>query len=111
VTIFKVTIDCRACCIFLLDPADWATRLEASSGLPEERRASAQLRTDRGIGGRVFQRTAIDPLPDALSMGEPGYFDPESTRCWRYADRSQSGDRLLSLDDTRNSALPTRYGC
>ena len=106
VTIVKVTIDCRACCIFLLDPATGLLRLEASSGLPEERRASAQLRTDRGIGGRVFKERRSIHFPDALSMGEPGYFDPEvnSLLAVPLIVRNQVIG-LLSLDDTRNSAF------
>ena len=78
VTILKLTIDCRACCIFLVDPMTEALRLEASSGLPDELQVTAQLRLDQGIGGRVFKDRRSVYIPDARLMSDVGYFDPQA---------------------------------
>ncbi len=106
VTILKVTINCRACSIFLVDPVTEALRLEASSGLPVERRASAQLKTDQGIGGRVFKERRSIYIPDARSMPGLGYFDPEvvSLLVVPLIVRNQAIG-LLALDDTKASAF------
>jgi len=106
VTILKVTINCRACCIFLLDPRTEALRLEASSGLPDALRASAQLTTDQGIGGRVFGERRSIYIADARSMPDPGYFDPEvnSVLVVPLIVRNQVIG-LLGLDDTRANAF------
>jgi signal transduction histidine kinase len=106
VTILKVTINCRACSIFLLDPLTQALRLEASSGLPDRWRTSAQLKTDQGIGGRVFRERRAIYIPDAQSMPDLGYFDPQagSLLVVPLIVRNQVIG-LLALDDTRPNAL------
>ncbi len=106
VTILKVTIDCRACCIFLVDAETEALRLEASSGLPEERGVSAQLRTDQGIGGRVFKERRSIYIPDVRSTPDVGYFDPKANSLLvvPLIVRNQVIG-LLALDDTRANAF------
>jgi signal transduction histidine kinase len=106
VTILKVTIDCRACSIFLIDPDADTLRLEASSGLPNERRALAQLRTDQGIGSRVFAERRSVYISDLRSAPDLGYSDPEvgSLLVVPLIVRNQVVG-LLCLDDTRANAF------
>lgn len=106
VTILKVTIDCRACCIFLVDAVTEVLRLEASSGLPEGRRTSAQLRADQGIGSRVFKERRAIYVPDVRSALDIGYFDPEANSLLvvPLIVRNQVIG-LLALDDTRINAF------
>ncbi|MBN1135087.1 MAG: GAF domain-containing protein [Anaerolineae bacterium] len=106
VTILKVTINCRACCIFLVDPATSTLRLEASSGLPQEQHASARLSPDRGIGGRVFNERRSIYIPDARLVADLDYFDTEvsSLLAVPLIVRNQVIG-LLALDDTRTGAF------
>jgi GAF domain-containing protein len=106
VSILKETINCRACCIFLVDSVTEGLRLEASSGLPEERRASARLETDQGIGGRVFKERRSIYIPDARLMPDLGYFDPEVSSLLvvpLIVHNQVIG--LLGLDDTKTNAF------
>ena len=106
VTILKVTMNCRACCIFLLEPRAEALKLEASSGLPQELLASAQLRPDQGIGGRVFEERRAVYVADTRLMPDLEYFDPEITSLLvvpLFVRNQVIG--LLALDDTRANAF------
>jgi GAF domain-containing protein len=106
VTILKVTINCRACCIFLLDPTIEALPLEASSGLPQESRSRARLRADQGIGHAALRERGPVYVPDIQLTPDLAYFDPEvhSVLAVPLVVRNQAIG-VLSLDDTRPDAF------
>jgi len=106
VSILKLTVDCRACCIFLVDSVTEVLRLEASSGLPQEQPVPVQLRTDRSIGGRVLQERRPIYISDVQSMPDLGYFDCEvnSLLAVPLIVRNQVIG-MLCLDDIRTDAF------
>jgi GAF domain-containing protein len=65
VTILKLTLDCRACNIFLLEPGGEYLQLEASSGLGMTWEGTSRLKADQGISGRVLRERRSIYVPDA----------------------------------------------
>jgi GAF domain-containing protein len=106
VTILKLTIDCRACCIFLADPALHTLRLEACSGLPGEWHTRAVLEGRQGIGGRLLGEGRSVYIADTWATPGTGYFDPEarSVLLLPLLVRNQVIG-ALGLDDTRPDAF------
>jgi signal transduction histidine kinase len=70
-------LNCRGCCIFLLDPIQQVLQIKAASGVRTEWREAARLALGEGIAGRVAASAQPIYVPDTLA--EPGYivFDPE----------------------------------
>jgi signal transduction histidine kinase len=76
VTILKLTLDCRACSIWLLDPRGEYLQCEAGSGLLPGWKGVARLRVGEGVSGRVLAERRSIYVPD--TQLEPGFifFDP-----------------------------------
>ena len=106
VTILKMTLDCRACCIFLLDPLLQSLQLEASSGLPDGRQAAARVAARDDIGARVIGERRPIYAANISAMPDLGYFDPDarSVLMVPLIVRNQVIG-VLSLDDTKPNAF------
>jgi signal transduction histidine kinase len=76
VTILKMTLDCRACTIFLLDPAGEYLQLEAGCGLSSDWKGVARLQVGQGISGRVIAERRSIYVPDTRQDPDFIFFDP-----------------------------------
>ena len=76
VTILKLTLDCRACSIFLLEPGREYLQLEASSGLGVAWEGATHLRADQGISGRVLRERRSIYVSDAQGESDLLFADP-----------------------------------
>jgi len=76
VTILKLTLDCRACSIFLLDSSGEYLRLEAGSGLAYDWTGIARLRVGEGVSGRVIAERRSIYVPDTWQEPDFIFFDP-----------------------------------
>ncbi len=77
VTVLKTTLNCRACCIFLLDESKQVLKLAASHGVAPPWDHVAQLRVGEGVSGRVI--ASQQPLYVADTREDPSflYFNPD----------------------------------
>ncbi len=76
VTILKLTLDCRACCIFLIDSTEEYLKLEAGTGLSPTWKEVARLRIGEGVSGRVIDERRSIYVPDTQLEPDFIYFDP-----------------------------------
>jgi PAS domain S-box-containing protein len=76
VTILKLTLDCRACCIFLVDPSGEYLKLEAGTGLSPTWKDVARLRIGEGVSGRVIDERRSIYVPDTQMEPDFVFFDP-----------------------------------
>jgi signal transduction histidine kinase len=75
VTILKLTLDCRACSIFLLDSAGEYLQLEAGSGLSLAWKGVARLRVGEGASGRAIAERRAVYVPDTHLEPDFIFFD------------------------------------
>jgi GAF domain-containing protein len=77
VTVLKMTLNCRASCIFLLDESKQVLKLAASCGVAPPWDHVAQLRVGEGISGRVI--STQQPYYVADTREDPSflYFNPD----------------------------------
>lgn len=70
-------LNCRGCCVFLLNPADQMLEIKAAAGLKPEWRHMARLAIGEGVAGKVA--ASLQPLyvPDTRSYPDYVTFDPE----------------------------------
>ncbi|MCR4407287.1 MAG: GAF domain-containing protein [Anaerolineae bacterium] len=106
VCIIKQVLDCRGCCIFLVDEEKQELSIRAASGLSEKWRDEARLKVGEGISGQVAATGQSIYIPDARS--HPGFifFDP-AVRSLLVVPMITK-DRVigtLSIDDTRVDAF------
>lgn len=73
-------LNCRGCCVFLLNPSDQMLEIKAAAGLKPEWRHMARLAVGEGIAGRIA--ASLQPLyvPDTHAYPDYVMFDPE-VRC------------------------------
>jgi len=76
VAILKLTLDCRACSIFLLGPSREYLQLEAGSGLAQTWKGVARLNVGEGVSGRVISERRSIYVPDTQLESDFIYFDP-----------------------------------
>jgi signal transduction histidine kinase len=76
VTILKLTLDCRACCIFLVDATGEYLTLEAGTGLDPAWMDVAWLRIGEGVSGRVIDERRSIYVPDTQLEPDFIFFDP-----------------------------------
>jgi GAF domain-containing protein len=76
VTILKLTLDCRACCIFLVDSTEEYLKLEAGTGLSPTWKETARLRIGEGVSGRVIDERRSIYVPDTRLEPDFIFFDP-----------------------------------
>ena len=68
VVILRRVINCRGCCIFLLDDSTGVLEIRAASGLKPEWQSQAKLQVGEGIGGRVVKEERAIYIPDTHEM-------------------------------------------
>jgi GAF domain-containing protein len=76
VNILKITLDCRACSIFLIDPTAEYLTLQAGSGMDKRWKGAARLRIGEGVSGRVIEEQRSIYVPDTQKEPEFIFFDP-----------------------------------
>jgi GAF domain-containing protein len=76
VTILKLTLDCRACSVFLLDQSGEHLQLEAGSGLSPAWKGVARLRVGEGVSGRVIAERRSIYVPNTHLEPDFIFFDP-----------------------------------
>jgi signal transduction histidine kinase len=76
VSILRITLDCRACSIFLIDPTEEYLQLEVASGPSVAWKGIARLRIGEGISGQVIAQRRSIYIPDTQLDPDFIYFDP-----------------------------------
>jgi len=71
VVILRRVIDCRGCCIFLLDERSGLLEVRAASGLKQKWQSEAKLRVGEGVSGLVVQNEK--PIYIADTHKEPDF--------------------------------------
>jgi len=77
VSILRMTLDCRACSIFLLNPTKEYLQLETASGPSVAWRGIARLRVGEGISGRAITERRSIYIPDTHLEPDFIFFDPQ----------------------------------
>jgi signal transduction histidine kinase len=108
VTILRLTLDCRSCSIFLIDPTEQYLQLETASGPSVAWKGIARLRVGEGISGRVIAERHSIYIPDTQLEPDFIFFDPEirSLLVVPLIVRDQAIG-TLSIDATRPNAFDT----
>jgi signal transduction histidine kinase len=99
-------LNCRGCCVFLLNPSDRMLEIKAAAGLKPEWRRAARLALGEGIAGRVA--ASLQPLyvPDVQAYPDYVVFDPE-VRCLLAVPLQARGRLIgvLNVDHTQPHAF------
>lgn len=106
VTILKLTLNCRACSIFLLDPSGEYLQLEAGAGQSVAWKGVARLRVGEGVSGRVIAERRSIYVPDTHREPDFLFFDP-SIRSLLVVPLMVRNKVIgtLSIDDTKPDAF------
>jgi GAF domain-containing protein len=72
----KLSINCRACSLFLLDQESQMLEIKAAVGIKPKWRKEARLRMGEGIVGRVVAEAKPLYIPDARQNSTSVHFDP-----------------------------------
>ncbi len=106
VSILRMTLDCRACSIFLIDRAGEYLRLEVASGPSVAWRGIARLKVGEGISGRVITEQSPIYIPDTKREPNFIFFDPQ-IRSLLVVPLLVRGEVIgtLSIDDTEPNAF------
>jgi signal transduction histidine kinase len=76
VTILKLTLEPRACSIYLLDPTGEYVQLVAGTGLSPSWKGVARLKVGEGVSGRVIAERRSVYVPDTHLEPDFIFFDP-----------------------------------
>jgi GAF domain-containing protein len=77
VSILRMTLDCRACSIFLIDRTGKYLQLEVASGPSAAWKGIARLKLGEGISGRVITEQRSIYIPDTRLEPDFVFFDPQ----------------------------------
>jgi len=77
VSILRMTLDCRACSIFLIDARGEYLQLEAASGPSVAWKGIARLRIGEGISGQAIAEQRSIYVPDTHQEPNFIFFDPQ----------------------------------
>ena len=101
VTILRMTLDCRACSIFLVDRTGEHLRLEVASGPSTAWKGIARMKVGEGISGRVIAEQSPIYIPDTKQESDFIFFDPQ-IRSLLVVPLLVRGEVIgtLSIDDT-----------
>jgi signal transduction histidine kinase len=106
VAVLKMTLNCRACCIFLLDESKQMLRLAASHGVEPPWDLVAQLQVGEGVSGRVI--ASQQPVYVADTREDPSFlfFNPD-IRSLLVVPLIVRGKAIgtLSIDDLKPNAF------
>jgi PAS domain S-box-containing protein len=106
VSILRMTLDCRACSIFLINPTREYLQLEVASGPSVAWKGVARLRIGEGISGRVITQRRSIYIPDTQQEPDFIFFDPQ-IRSLLVVPLIVRGEAIgtLSIDDTKPNAF------
>ncbi len=106
VSILRMTLDCRACSIFLIDATGQYLQLEVASGPSVAWKGIARLRIGEGISGRVIAELRPIYIPDTQLEPDFIFFDPQ-IRSLLVTPLIVRGEAIgtLSIDDTQPNAF------
>jgi signal transduction histidine kinase len=106
VSILRMTLDCRACSIFLIDTTKQFLQLEAASGPSVAWKGIARLRIGEGISGRVIAERRSIYIPNTQLEPDFIFFDPQ-LRSLLVVPLIVRGEAVgtLSIDDTQPNAF------
>ncbi len=106
VSILRMTLDCRACSIFLVDPTGEYLQLETASGPSVAWKGLARLGIGEGVSGRVITERRSIYIPDTYLEPDFIFFDPQ-IRSLLVVPLIVRGQAVgtLSIDDTQPNAF------
>ncbi|MBN1659743.1 MAG: GAF domain-containing protein [Anaerolineae bacterium] len=106
VAILRMTLDCRSCSIFLIDPTGEYLQSEAASGPAAAWRGIARLKVGEGISGRVVSERRSIYVPNTAIEPDFIFFDPQirSLLVVPLVVRNKAIG-TLSIDDTKPHAF------
>lgn len=76
VTILRLTLDCRACSIFLIDPTEDYLTLQAGAGVDQRWHGVARLQIGEGVSGQAIEQRRSIYVPDTQVESDFIFFDP-----------------------------------
>jgi PAS domain S-box-containing protein len=105
-TILRMTLDCRACSIFLIDKTAGYLQLEVASGPSAVWKGIARLNLGEGISGRVIAEQRSIYIPDTRLEPDFIFFDPD-IRSLLVVPLLARGEVIgtLSIDDTEPNSF------
>lgn len=111
VVILRRVIDCRSCCIFLLDEHSGMLEIRAASGIKPKWQKEAKLRVGEGVSGRVVAERRPIYIPDTYQEPDFIFFDPE-VRSLLVVPMITKGNVIgtLSVDDSVPNAFDPEEG-
>ncbi|MGC8826719.1 MAG: GAF domain-containing protein [Anaerolineae bacterium] len=111
VVILRRVIDCRSCCIFLLDERSGMLEIRAASGIKPKWQKEAKLRVGEGVSGRVVAKRRPIYIPDTYQEPDFIFFDPE-VRSLLVVPMITKGNVIgtLSVDDSVPNAFDPEEG-
>jgi PAS domain S-box-containing protein len=74
-TALKRVLDCRGCCIFLLDEETQQLEIKASAGITPQGRQNTRIRIGEGVSGQVMKDARQIYIPDTHQVPNFQYFD------------------------------------
>jgi signal transduction histidine kinase len=106
VSILRMTLDCRSCSIFLINPTKEYLQLEVASGPSVVWKGVARLKVGEGISGRVIKQRRSIYIPNTSQEPDFIFFDPQ-IRSLLVVPLIVRGEAIgtLSIDDTRPNAF------
>ncbi|MBC7241361.1 MAG: GAF domain-containing protein, partial [Anaerolineae bacterium] len=111
VVILRRVINCRSCCIFLLDEKSGMLEIRAASGIKPKWQKEAKLRVGEGVSGRVVVERRPIYIPDTYQEPDFIFFDPE-VRSLLVVPMITKGNVIgtLSVDDSMPNAFDPEEG-
>ena len=111
VVILRRVINCRSCCIFLLDEESGMLEIRAASGIKPKWQKEAKLRVGEGVSGRVVAERRPIYIPDTYQEPDFIFFDPE-VRSLLVVPMITKGNVIgtLSVDDSVPNAFDPEEG-
>jgi PAS domain S-box-containing protein len=106
VSILRMTLDCRSCSIFLINPTKEYLQLEVASGPSVAWKGVARLNVGEGISGRVITQRRSIYIPNTSQEPDFIFFDPQ-IRSLLVVPLIVRGEAIgtLSIDDTQPNAF------
>jgi PAS domain S-box-containing protein len=77
VNILRRVLDCRGCCIFLLDEETQLLQMEASAGVTPGKHEKVTIRIGEGVSGRVVEQARMIYIPDTHQQPDFKYLSEE----------------------------------
>ena len=110
VSILRMTLDCRACSIFLIERTGEYLQLEVASGPSVAWKGIARLKLGEGISGRAITEQRSIYIPDTKLESDFIFFDPQ-IRSLLVVPLIVRGEVIgtLSIDDTEPNSFDQEF--